>query len=87
MKAPSRVDGSTLDAVRNLVLVRGNHLMGYVAIGLGGSVEDAVSDACDTNEDLACLVAALLDGLECSDGLRDAISKAVSDYFDTDEVA
>lgn len=89
METPSRPNGSTLDAMRSLVLARGQELIGHVAVGLGlgDNAEDAIGDACEADEDVACLVAALLDGLDSSEGLRDAIARAVRDYFDVGEAA
>ena len=69
---------------RALAKRHGNRLMSVVAInsGLGFSYEDAVSKACEVDEDWACLVAELLFGLADASGLRDAIVRAIEAYFE-----
>ena len=72
---------------RTLARRHGNRIMSVVAInsGLGLDYEDAVSKACECDEDWACLVAELLGELVDAGGLRDAIVRATEDYFEEDD--
>ena len=74
---------------RRLAKMHGNNLMRVVAInsGLGMDYADAVSAACESDSDWACLVAEIIPNLSDASGLLDAIASATEAYFEEEDPA